>query len=50
MPFRGRYSGFLLSTPDSDTAYISGDNASRHVVRRIVEKTGEIPIAIEEVG
>ncbi len=47
---QGPVLGFLLSAPESDPVYISGDNASRDVVRRIVEKTGEIAIAILNTG
>jgi L-ascorbate metabolism protein UlaG (beta-lactamase superfamily) len=42
--------GFLLSAPGSESVYISGDNASRDVVRAIVERTGEIPIAVLNAG
>jgi L-ascorbate metabolism protein UlaG (beta-lactamase superfamily) len=43
---QGPVLGFVLSAPGSETVYVSGDNASRDVVRTIVETTGEIPIAI----
>jgi L-ascorbate metabolism protein UlaG (beta-lactamase superfamily) len=42
--------GFLLSAPGSESVYVSGDNASRDVVRTIVERTGEIPIAVLNAG
>jgi L-ascorbate metabolism protein UlaG (beta-lactamase superfamily) len=42
--------GFLLSAPGSESVYVSGDNASRDVVRAIVERTGEIPIAVLNAG
>lgn len=42
--------GFVLSAPGSQAVYVSGDNASRDVVRAIVETTGEIPIAILNAG
>jgi L-ascorbate metabolism protein UlaG (beta-lactamase superfamily) len=42
--------GFLLEAPGAERIYVSGDNASRDVVRGIVEKTGEVPIAILNVG
>jgi L-ascorbate metabolism protein UlaG (beta-lactamase superfamily) len=42
--------GFLLSAPGAESVYVSGDNASRDVVRSIVEKTGEIPIAVLNAG
>lgn len=47
---QGPVLGFLLSAPESDTVYVSGDNASRDVVRAIVEKTGDIAIAILNAG
>jgi L-ascorbate metabolism protein UlaG (beta-lactamase superfamily) len=47
---QGPVLGFVLSAPDSDTVYVSGDNASRDVVRGIVERTGEIAIAILNAG
>ncbi|MGN6168864.1 MAG: MBL fold metallo-hydrolase [Solirubrobacteraceae bacterium] len=47
---QGPVLGFVLSAADSDTVYVSGDNASRGVVRRIVENTGELPIAILNAG
>jgi L-ascorbate metabolism protein UlaG (beta-lactamase superfamily) len=34
----------------AEAIYVSGDNASRDVVRAIVEKTGEIAIAILNTG
>jgi L-ascorbate metabolism protein UlaG (beta-lactamase superfamily) len=42
--------GFLLSAPGAEAVYVSGDNASRAVVRAIVERTGEIPIAVLNAG
>jgi L-ascorbate metabolism protein UlaG (beta-lactamase superfamily) len=42
--------GFLLSAPGAETVYVSGDNASRDVVRAIVERAGEIPIAVLNTG
>ncbi len=47
---QGPVLGFLLSTRGADTVYLSGDNASRDVVRTIVEKTGQIEIAILNAG
>jgi len=47
---QGPVLGFVLSTPNTDTVYVSGDNASRDVVRRIVERTGDIAIAILNAG
>jgi L-ascorbate metabolism protein UlaG (beta-lactamase superfamily) len=42
--------GFVLSAPGAEKVYISGDNASRDVVRDIVERMGEIPIAVLNCG
>lgn len=42
--------GFVLSAPGAETVYFSGDNASRDVVRAIVERTGEISIAVLNCG
>ena len=42
--------GFVLSAPGAETVYFSGDNASRDVVRTIVARTGEIPIAVLNCG
>ena len=36
---QGPVLGFVLSAPGADPVYVSGDNASRDVVRAIVEKT-----------
>jgi L-ascorbate metabolism protein UlaG (beta-lactamase superfamily) len=47
---QGPVLGFLLSTPGVDTVYVSGDNASRDVVRAIVDRTGPIDIAILNAG
>jgi L-ascorbate metabolism protein UlaG (beta-lactamase superfamily) len=47
---QGPVLGFLLSAPGAEAVYVSGDNASRAVVRAIVEKTGEIPIAVLNAG
>src|SRR5947209_1162422 len=47
---QGPVLGFLLSAPGAESVYVSGDNASRDVVRAIVEKTGEIPIAVLNAG
>ncbi len=47
---QGPVLGFILSASGSETVYFSGDNASRDVVRRIVERTGEIPVAILNAG
>jgi L-ascorbate metabolism protein UlaG (beta-lactamase superfamily) len=42
--------GFVLSAPGAETVYFSGDNASRGVVRDIVERTGEMEIAVLNCG
>ncbi len=47
---QGPVLGFLLAAPDAERIYVSGDNASREVVRAIVEETGELPIAILNAG
>jgi L-ascorbate metabolism protein UlaG (beta-lactamase superfamily) len=43
---QGPVLGFLLSAKNTQEVYVSGDNASRDVVRTIVQKTGELAIAI----
>jgi L-ascorbate metabolism protein UlaG (beta-lactamase superfamily) len=47
---QGPVVGFVLSTPSAGEIYVSGDNASRDVVRSIVEKIGQLPIAILNAG
>ncbi len=47
---QGPVLGFVLSAPGADTIYFSGDNASRDVVRTIVQKTGDLAIAILNAG
>lgn len=47
---QGPVLGFVLSVPGADDIYVSGDNASRHVVRTIVQKTGQLAIAILNAG
>ena len=47
---QGPVLGFLLSAPGAETIYVSGDNASRDVVRALVQKTGELAIAILNAG
>jgi L-ascorbate metabolism protein UlaG (beta-lactamase superfamily) len=47
---QGPVLGFVLAAPGAETVYISGDNASRDVVRTIVEKTGQLEIAILNAG
>lgn len=47
---QGPVLGFVLSAPGADDVYFSGDNASRDVVRAIVQRIGELPIAILNAG
>jgi L-ascorbate metabolism protein UlaG (beta-lactamase superfamily) len=47
---QGPVLGFVLSAAGGEAVYVSGDNASRDVVRRIVERTGPIPIAVLNAG
>jgi L-ascorbate metabolism protein UlaG (beta-lactamase superfamily) len=47
---QGPVLGFVLSAPGVDEVYVSGDNASRDVVRAIVKRTGELGIAILNAG
>jgi Beta-lactamase superfamily domain len=47
---QGPVLGFVLSAPGADRIYVSGDNASRDVVRAIVQRAGELPIAILNAG
>jgi L-ascorbate metabolism protein UlaG (beta-lactamase superfamily) len=47
---QGPVLGFLLEAPGAERIYVSGDNASRDVVRAIVERTGEVEIAILNAG
>ena len=47
---QGPVLGFVLSAPGGEEIYVSGDNASRDVVRAIVKKTGQIGIAILNAG
>jgi L-ascorbate metabolism protein UlaG (beta-lactamase superfamily) len=47
---QGPVLGFVLAAAGADRIYVSGDNASRDVVRAIVDKTGELEIAILNAG
>jgi len=47
---QGPVLGFVLSAAGTDRVYVSGDNASRDVARAIVQRTGELPIAILNAG
>jgi L-ascorbate metabolism protein UlaG (beta-lactamase superfamily) len=49
-PVSGPVTGFLLAAPGLETVYVSGDNASRDVVRAIAERAGPIPIALLFAG
>ena len=42
--------GFVLSAPDADTVYVSGDNAALDVVRQIAERAGPIDVAVLFAG
>lgn len=42
--------GFVLSAPDADTIYVSGDNASLDVVRQVAERVGPIDVAVLFAG
>jgi L-ascorbate metabolism protein UlaG (beta-lactamase superfamily) len=42
--------GFVLSAPSTDTVYVSGDNASLDVVRRVAERAGPIDVAVLFAG
>jgi L-ascorbate metabolism protein UlaG (beta-lactamase superfamily) len=46
----GEVTGFLLSAEDLPTVYVSGDNASVDVVRRIVERLGGADVALLFAG
>lgn len=47
---QGPVLGFVLSAPGAERVYFSGDNASRDVVRAIVNEAGEVAIAILNAG
>jgi L-ascorbate metabolism protein UlaG (beta-lactamase superfamily) len=47
---QGPVIGFVLSLPGTDSVYVSGDNASWVVVRSIVQRMGEIGIAVLNAG
>jgi L-ascorbate metabolism protein UlaG (beta-lactamase superfamily) len=42
--------GFVLRAPGAETVYVSGDNASRDIVRAIAEQVGHIDVAILFAG
>ena len=47
---QGPVIGFLLTAPGEETVYVSGDNASLDVVRKIAQRTGPIEIAVLFAG
>jgi L-ascorbate metabolism protein UlaG (beta-lactamase superfamily) len=47
---QGPVLGFLLSVRGADGVYVSGDNASRDIVRAIVKQSGPVAIAILNAG
>jgi L-ascorbate metabolism protein UlaG (beta-lactamase superfamily) len=47
---QGPVLGFVLSAPGGATVYVSGDNASRDVVRAIAQRIGDVDIAILNAG
>ncbi|MGO9976013.1 MAG: MBL fold metallo-hydrolase [Solirubrobacteraceae bacterium] len=49
-PITGPVNGFLLSSANAPTIYISGDNASVEVIREIATRVGQVDIAILFVG
>jgi L-ascorbate metabolism protein UlaG (beta-lactamase superfamily) len=49
-PFSGVVTGFVLQADGEPTVYVSGDNASVAVVEQIVERIGNIEIAVLFVG
>ncbi|MER7450893.1 MBL fold metallo-hydrolase [Nocardia beijingensis] len=49
-PFSGFVTGFVLRAEGEPTVYVSGDNASVELVRRIAERIGRIDIAVLNVG
>jgi L-ascorbate metabolism protein UlaG (beta-lactamase superfamily) len=49
-PLTGPVTGFVLSAPDAEPVYVSGDNASVDVVREIARRMGAIPVAVLFTG
>ena len=47
---QGPVLGFVLSAPGCATVYVSGDDASREVVRAIAQRIGDVDIAILNAG
>jgi hypothetical protein len=46
----GEVIGFVLSAEDLPTIYVSGDNASLHVVREVADHAGGVDIAVLFAG
>jgi L-ascorbate metabolism protein UlaG (beta-lactamase superfamily) len=49
-PVTGPVIGFVLTAPDEDTVYVSGDNASLDVVGEIVARLGTVDVAVLFAG
>lgn len=49
-PLLGPVIGFVLEAPDQPTVYVSGDNASLHLVRQIADRFPDIDVAILFAG
>ena len=49
-PVSGPVIGFVLSAPDAETVYVSGDNASLDVVREIASRCKPIDVAVLFAG
>ena len=49
-PVAGPVTGFVLTAPQEDTVYVSGDNAPLDVVREIGERAGPIDVAVLFAG
>ena len=49
-PVTGPVIGFVLKSDGEDTVYVSGDNASVHIVSEIVERLAPIDVAVLFVG
>lgn len=47
---QGPVIGFVLRAPGAETVYVSGDNASLDVVRRIAEHVGHVDVAVLFAG
>ena len=49
-PFTGEVTGFVLRAQELPTVYISGDNASLEVVRKIASRVGKVDLALLFAG